>query len=187
MAGLAAAAPYIGMGLTAIGTLSSAKAKKQEGKIAEKQSQEAAKNERISAEFEAMQADYLAGQAVAISQREAFGHRQAAALLASKALANAAASGAGASDQTVVDLIGEIYAEGAYRSALAIYEGQETSRSYVVSGLARRLGGSSAAAARIAEGQSIARASNLSAFSTLISGGSSLATQAYNIWGGAKA
>lgn len=117
-----------------------------------------AKNALISSEFEAMQADYLAKQAIAFSHKEAFEQRRAAGLLSSRALAIAAASGAGASDQTVVQLISEVNAEGAYRSALAMYEGEESARSYTVAGLARRLSGESSASAIIAEGRSRANA-----------------------------
>ena len=174
MAGFAAAVPYLGTAVGAIGSIASAKGQKDQGKAGQQQAQQSAAQAKVSAEFEAKQADYLAGQAVAISQREAYEQRRMSALLASKALSIAAASGAGASDPTVVGLIGEIYAEGAYRSALAMYEGEETARSYKVSAAARRAGGESFAAARTAEGESIARASNLSATSTLISGASSL-------------
>ena len=174
MAWLGAAAPYIGMGISAIGSMSSAKAQKSQGKAAQKQAQISAHNEQVAAEFEASQADYLATQAKAVSYIEAHEQRRMAALLASRSLALAAASGAGASDPSVVDLIGQIYTEGAYRSALAMYEGEEAARSYTVAGQARRLGGASAASAKIYEGKSIANASKINATSTLISGASSL-------------
>lgn len=170
-------AEWIGPALSVGGTLISAQGQRQAGKTAAAQGAAAAQNERVAAEFEARQADYLAGQALAGSQLEAREQRKAAALLASKALARAAASGAGASDPTVVDILSEIYSEGAYRSALALYEGQESARSLNVAATARRLGGSSAASARQAEGESIARASNLSMFSTLLRGGTSLLDQ----------
>ena len=165
---------WLAPALSVAGTLIGAQGQQQAGKAASAQASAAARNERVAAEFEAKQADYLAGQSKAAAQREALEQRRAAALIASRALAVAAASGAGASDPTVVDLIGQIYAEGNYRSALALYEGEEQARSYEVSAAARRVGGASAASARTAEGQSIARASNLSMFSTLIKGGSSL-------------
>lgn len=170
MAGMTAALPYIGAGLSLFGTYTQMKGQKEQGKVAQQQSQQSAQNEMVAAEFEARQADYLAGQAKAVSHKEAYEQRRMAGLLASKSLAIAAASGAGASDPTVVDLVSQIYAEGAYRSALAMYEGEENARSYKVAATARRLGGQSAASARISEGQSIARASETSMFSTLLSG-----------------
>lgn len=168
---------WLGTAFSVGGTFTQMLGQQQAGEDAQARANAAAANARVAAEYEARQADYLAGQAKAVSQREAYGQRQAAALLASKALANAAASGAGASDPTVVDLISQIYSEGAYRSALAMYEGEEQARSYTVAAQARRLGGQSAAGAAIAEGGSIARASNLSMFSTLLRGGSSLLDQ----------
>lgn len=183
---MATALPYIGAAASIGGTLLSMRGQQQQSRAASKAAAQSAANEKVAAEFEAKQADYLASQAIAISHREAYEHRKAAALLASKALANAAASGAGASDQTVVQLINEIQAEGLYRSALAMYEGEENARSYTVAGQARRLGGSSAAAARIAEGQSIAKASNLNMFSTLLSGTASFAKNYGSLFGSAS-
>jgi hypothetical protein len=49
-------------------------------------------------------------------------------LLASRALAVAAASGGGASDPTVVNTIAGIAQEGAYRKAVALYRGDEEAR-----------------------------------------------------------
>lgn len=165
---------WIGPALSVAGTLLDMGGKQAQGADAQARANAAAANSRVAAEYEARQFDYLAGQAKATSQLEAYQQRHAAALLASKSLANAAASGAGASDPTVVDLISQIYSEGAYRSALALYQGEEQARSYSVAAQARRLGGESAATAAIATGNSIASASNLSMFSTLIQGGSSL-------------
>ena len=171
--GLLAALPYIGAAFSIGGTLLSAKGQKDAGKVAAAQGQQAAQNEMVAAEFEARQAEYLANKAKAVSHLEAFEQRRIAALLASRTLALAAGSGAGASDPTVVGLMSEIYAEGAYRSALAMYEGEEEARSLGVAAQARRLSGKSAASAALTEGKSTAKASNLSMFSTLLSGGSS--------------
>lgn len=154
-------------------TLLSMKGQQQQAKAQVQASNTAAVNDMAAANFEAQQADYLANQALAVSHREAYEQRKASALLASKALANAAGSGAGASDPTVVKLIKDIQDEGTYRSALALYEGIETSRSYNVAAQARRLGGTSAAAARVSESNSMAKTSNMSMFSTLLSGSSS--------------
>jgi hypothetical protein len=66
-----------------------------------------------------------AKQLVAASQREALAQRKNAELLASRALAVAAAGGGGADDNTVLKIISDIDAEGAYRAAVAMYEGEE--------------------------------------------------------------
>lgn len=183
MAGLAVALPYIGAGLSVLGTIQSAKGQKNAGKAAAQQAEQTSKNELIAAEYEAKQADYLAGQVRAASHRGAYEERRMAALMASKTLANAAASGAGASDQNVVGILNQIYMEGAYRSALALYEGEEQARSYEVSAQARRLSGKSASSAALAEGASALRASKTAATSTLISGASSFATKYGDLFG----
>lgn len=171
-----AANPFtaIGGAMSIGGTLTSASGKGQQGEAAVEQAEQAALNEEVSAEYEARQAEYLANQAQAVSQKEALEQRRVTALVASRALAVAAGSGAGASDPTVVDLLSNIYAEGAYRSALALYEGEEQARSYKVAAEARRLSGESASAAAIAVGRDTAKASETSMMSTLLSGGSSL-------------
>ena len=82
----------------------------------------------VAKQFEAEQLDQLAGQSIAASQRDMLEQRRQADLAASRALALAAASGGGASDPTVVKIISGIKGEGAYRSAVALYRGEEEAR-----------------------------------------------------------
>jgi len=63
-------------------------------------------------------------QAVAASQRHALSMTKNAELLASRAIAVAAAGGGGADDPTVNNIVADIDAEGAYRAAIAMYEGE---------------------------------------------------------------
>ena len=182
MAGLAPAMAVAGPILSIGGTLLSAKAQKQQGKAAEAQAQQVSQNEMVAAEYEARQAEYLANQTRGIAQKEAFEQRRLAVLMASKALATAAGSGAGTSDPTVVDLLGNIYAEGAYRSALALYEGEEQARSYTIAAQSRRLSGKSAASAALTEGRNVKEASRLSSLATIISGGGSAIGSAYDLF-----
>lgn len=63
------------------------------------------------------------GEAFAEAQRAAIGEEERAKLVASRALAVAAASGGGASDPTVVNMIAKIASEGAYRKSAALYRG----------------------------------------------------------------
>lgn len=86
------------------------------------------KVQKAEADYEAAQLRINAGQAQAAGQREAISADQQGKLVASRALALAAASGGGASDPTVVHLISGIAAEGAYRQALALYQGDEQAR-----------------------------------------------------------
>jgi len=83
---------------------------------------------RAAADYRAAQMRINAGQAQAASQREALSADEQAKRIASRALAVAAASGGGASDPTVVHLIAGIAAEGSYRQALALYQGDERAR-----------------------------------------------------------
>jgi hypothetical protein len=99
--------------------------------------------QRIAAakEFEAQQLEQDAGQAIAASQRQRDEEHRTARLVASRALAVAAASGAGASDTTVVNLIARTKGEGAYRGAVALYEGEERSRRLLAAAGAKRYEG----------------------------------------------
>jgi len=79
---------------------------------------------REQKEFEARQLDQQAGQVFAASQRDMLDERKRTELIASRALAIAAAGG-GAADVSAVNIIADIRGEGAYREALAIYKGEE--------------------------------------------------------------
>lgn len=182
MAGLAPAMAVAGPLLSIGGSLISAKAQRQQGDAAQAQAQQVSQNEMVAAEYEARQADYLANQSRGVAQKEAFEQRRQAVLLASKALATAAGSGAGVSDPDVVDILGNIYAEGAYRSALAMYEGEEQARSYNIAAQSRRLSGKSAASAALTEGRNAKEASRLSSISTILSGGASTFGSAYQLF-----
>lgn len=97
--------------------------------------------ERVAKEFEAEQLDEQAGQAIAVSQRAALEQQRQGRLMASRALAVAAASGGGASDPTVVNLIAGADGEAAYRSAVALYEGEDRARKLRISAAASRYEG----------------------------------------------
>lgn len=101
----------------------------------------AGRRKRIASEFEAEQLEQQAGQVVAASQRDALEERRKANLLASRALALAGASGAGASDTTVVNLIAGLKGEGAYRSAVALYRGEDQARKLRTGAKAKRYEG----------------------------------------------
>jgi hypothetical protein len=81
-----------------------------------------------AARFRADQMRANANTAIAVSQRQAGDALQESRLIASHALAVAAASGGGASDPTVVANIAKIASAGAYKRAVALYEGQDQAR-----------------------------------------------------------
>lgn len=100
---------------------------------------------QASAEFEAKQLMMNAGKAKAVSQRQAAEEVRQSELVQSRILAVAAASGAGASDPTVMRLIGKQAGEGAYRAALAIYKGDDQAQQLELAAQARRYEGKVAA------------------------------------------
>jgi hypothetical protein len=97
-------------------------------------------------EFHAQQYEQNAGQAQASAQRSAIEVDRQAQYVASAALASAAASGGGASDPTVVNLIARNAGEMAYRKQVALYEGDELARGLKVHADTARYSGKSAEA-----------------------------------------
>ncbi|CAB5220640.1 hypothetical protein UFOVP241_11 [uncultured Caudovirales phage] len=81
-----------------------------------------------AADFQAAQLRQNAGQAQATAQHAAYDVDRQAQYTASTALATAAASGGGASDPTVVNLIARNAGEFAYRKAVALYQGDDKAR-----------------------------------------------------------
>lgn len=131
---------------------------------------QAADRKQQTANIEAAHMEQQGQQTVAAAQRQMLEERKQARLLESRALAVAAASGAGASDTTVMNVISRIAAEGAYRSTIALYEGQEQSRQLQIGGHIRREGGDLQAD----YGRQAARAQEISAVGTLFKGGATL-------------
>jgi len=116
-----------------------------------------------AADFEAAQLQVRAGEVRALSQRQAEEERFGALLLQSRALAVAAASGAGASDPTVINAIAGLAKRGDYAARSRLYEGEATGRRY-----------EGAAAARRYEGRQAKRAGETRALSTVLDAGLSL-------------
>ena len=141
MAGFAAFLPYI---IAAGGTLLQGAQAKQQG------------------DAEAVQLNYIAGQSRAASQREAAERRRSSRYAQSRVQALAAASGAGASDPTVVNLISELAGEGEYGALAAMYEGEDRAGGLELAGRASRRQGDAAMSASVVQ-----------AGSTLLGGASS--------------
>ncbi|MBV8501953.1 MAG: hypothetical protein JO006_09560 [Paucibacter sp.] len=83
---------------------------------------------KAASDFQAGQFQQQAGQVMASSERQAFDVDLQSKYIASAALASAAASGGGASDPTVVNLMARNAAMGAYRQGVALYEGEDRAR-----------------------------------------------------------
>jgi len=140
----------------------------------------AATRRRQELEFEAQQLDAEAGQSVAASQRTAEDIQRQTALINSSAIAKAAASGAGASDPTVLNIIARNAAEGDYRRNVALYEGEAQSRLDNMRAQALRFQG----AVGEADAAEAARISNIGAASTFLSGAAKAATMYDKYWSG---
>lgn len=103
---------------------------------------------QAAAEFAAAQLDKQASDAIGSAQRRARNEDRATKYLASETLARAAASGGGASDPTVINIIAKQAEEGAYRRMVALYEGDSRAAQMRLQAQARRFeGGSQRAAA----------------------------------------
>ena len=122
---------------------------------------------QAAAEFEAKQLVARAEQERSIGMIGAQDEIRKTQIINSAALARAASSGAGASDPNVIHLLTQTAGMGAYRAAVAMYQGEEQARLSRLRAAATRFEGDTAAAdAKIA-----ARQANLTAASTLLSGG----------------
>jgi hypothetical protein len=94
-----------------------------------------------AADFQARQLDRNASNARATSQYAAENEADRAQLIASRALALAAASGGGASDPGVVSIMAKTAQEGAYRQQVALYEGESRAQAMELAADTRRYEG----------------------------------------------
>jgi len=97
--------------------------------------------QRKAAEFTALQLEQRGGMAEAIAQRKARADNLNTDLITSRQLAVAAASGGGASDPTIINMIAKTAAVGASRSAIDLYEGEEQNRLLRLQAAAKRYEG----------------------------------------------
>jgi hypothetical protein len=130
----------------------------------------AAQRIKVAKQFEAEQLRINAGQQIAAGQAAAFEQERQARLVASRQLALAAASGAGASDPTVVSMIARTSKEGSYRAAVALYQGQDAARTMRMAAAGKEYEGDTAVIA----GEEQAKAYKTAGDQALLKGGSSL-------------
>lgn len=135
-----------GLALVGIGTVLSAGGQLKAGK-------RAGKRGRIQKAVN----EVAAGQKVAVGQRTALEQKRQAELMASRAVAVAAAGGA---SQDIDNLIADIHGEGLYRANVAMYEAETEAENLKFEGL-------------MAEqtGREREKASQIGALATVISGG----------------
>jgi hypothetical protein len=122
--------------------------------------QQAAKAEQAQAEFQAKQYEQKAGQDRAMAQRRAQEERRQGQLAISRAQAIA---GGGGLDDSVLDITGDIAAEGEYNALGAIYEGEQSA-----------LGSEMQAKGLRMQGKAARRAANFKSASTILSTASSM-------------
>ena len=134
-------------------------------------------NQAALAEASAKALEQSAGQERAAAQRAAAEQRRQGRHVSSRAQAVAAASGAGALDPTIVNILGDLDTETEYRALTAMYEGEEKARGMETEAGIRRAGGAAdvyAGEAAKRYGGSRARAAYMGATGTLLSGGATL-------------
>lgn len=137
---------------------------------------------KAQAEYEADQLEQEAEASRGVGLRGGADAAMQTQLVNSAAIARAAASGAGASDPTVVNIIARTAGEGAYRQALALYEGEAQARMDRMKATALRYEGATAEAdSKFARNQS-----RIGAASTLLSGGVKFTSMYDKYWAGPK-
>jgi len=160
MAPAAIALMAAGTAVSVAGTIASGNAQAKAGRA-----------QQQAAEYAAQQMRVQAGQERAAAQRTAMEQRREADKVRSRGLALAAASGGGASDPSVVNLLGDIDQEGTYRALTAMFEGEEKALGLETGAQARSFEGEQAAfAGRIAK-----KASRTQALSTVLSSAGKIA------------
>lgn len=155
----------IGAAIAVAGAVLGAAGQRKAGKAAKK----AAQREQQAAEFEALQLEQEAKESQALAQMAAREEERRARLVASRALALAAAGGS-ASDPGIANLIADIDGEGAYRAALALYQGESDARKLRMGATTRRISGR----ASLERGKATQQAYNLQAIGTVLGTGASL-------------
>jgi len=123
----------------------------------------AGKAEAGALDDEALQYDAIAKQARATSQRKAIEEVRAGKVQESRVQALVAASGAGATDPSVVDAMARMAGDSQYAKDVALYDGEVDARNNERTASARR-----------GEARAVKQASKISALSTLLSTGSTM-------------
>lgn len=126
--------------------------------------------------YQAAQLRVNAGQDIASSQNQAAEIGRQEQLVQSRSLAVAAASGGGASDPTIINMMARNAGQGAYQQALALYGGSDKARTMNSQAEADVYSGNMAEQ----RGAQIQSASDIGATTTLMKGASSL----YSKYGG---
>lgn len=129
-----------------------------------------ARNAGISANqeanYRAKQAEINAGQERASAQRASIEQIRQLRVTQSHGQAVAAASGAGALDPSVMDIMGDLETQGQYKAATATYQGEDSARNLETQAMLDRYSGKQAK-----------KAGNINALSTLASSATDMFTK----------
>lgn len=123
-----------------------------------------------ASQYAAEQARQGAASVAGSGQRQAWDIGLTGKYIASKALATAAGTGGGASDPTVMNLIGRMSGETAYRQSVAIYGGESRARAMNITAAGEQWSGAEA----LQMGQKSALAAGVASLPTVLRGGISL-------------
>lgn len=116
-----------GLALGAVGTIAQMGAASQQAEAQRMQAdamRQQADTERQVAAYNAAEQTKTANEERAAAQRTALEQKRQTDLVQSKLQANAAASGGGASDPTVISLASDIEGQGTYQSLFSMYKGE---------------------------------------------------------------
>ena len=150
--GSALTAGNVAMGLSGVSSILSAGSQYNAGKAEERR-----------ANLEAQQLDASAKEELAAAQRAGVEEERMGEFRASRMLALAAASGAGASDPTVINLMANLAGETQYSKSVKLYEGGTRSAQKKYEGRLRRF-----------EGREARKAGEFGAKTTLLGGAAGL-------------
>lgn len=131
-------------------------------------------------EYEAQQLEVEAQQSRSVGMRTAQDQTVNTEMINSTALARAAASGAGASDPTVMNVIARTAGAGAYRAATAMYEGEAQGRLDMAKASALRYEG----ATGVSDAATAAQFAGIGAAATALSGAAKAGAMFGKYWSG---
>lgn len=129
-----------------------------------------AANQVVGADMTATQLEDNAKTAAGIGQQAAIEQERQGRVAMSRALAVAAASGGGASDPTVMNIISRLAGESHLRAMTALYEGDDQARNMRNAAVMTRYSGEVAAT----QAKQAASASRFGAFTTAMTGAASM-------------
>lgn len=162
------------IGLMVGSTVLSAVSQAQQGKAQQKIMNAQAAQTQSIADQQAKQLEYKAGQERAVAQQKMIAQGQQKRLAQSRAQSLAAASG-GSLDPSVINILGDLEAEGSYNQGVTMYEGEEAAKGNEYQAALTRSQGTAQANIDRFTGKVYKQAGYMGATTTLLSGASSTA------------